>query len=106
MFQDNWLWGWGAGSYRFYFPIYQQAYPEHWGIGSKRFVWYHAHNDWLEYLTEYGVVGCGLAALMLIYFIEKIVLRAASFASCSIAASLPSLSTLPLTLSYRALRSY
>src|SRR5690606_33595048 len=28
MFKDEWLFGWGAGSFEFAFPKYQQEYPE------------------------------------------------------------------------------
>ena len=68
MFQDNWLWGWGAGSYQFYFPVYQRQYPILWENRGKRLFWRHAHNDWLQYLVEYGVVGCGILLLILLYW--------------------------------------
>lgn len=71
MFKDNWLWGWGAGSYRFYFPVYQQEYPILWENRGKRLFWRYAHNDWLQYLVEYGVVGSSILALILFYCIEN-----------------------------------
>jgi O-antigen ligase len=65
MFRDRSLTGWGAGSYRFYFPVYQKAYPVLLvGQNGKTGAWEHAHNDYLEYLAELGVLGCGLLALL------------------------------------------
>jgi O-antigen ligase len=73
MAQDKiWL-GWGAGSFRYAFPKYQKAYPELWHqryhhkkgwIGRKFFR--YAHNDLLQFLAEYGIVGSSLlwAALL------------------------------------------
>ncbi|MGC6423397.1 MAG: O-antigen ligase family protein [Lentimonas sp.] len=65
MAQDNLWLGWGAGSFRYIFPIYQQKYPEllytryhkkrGW-IGRK--VYHYAHNDIFQFLAEYGVIGC------------------------------------------------
>ena len=64
-----WL-GWGAGSFRYIFPIYQQNYPElfyqyyhkkrGW-IGRR--VYHYAHNDILQFWAEYGVIGCSLLLL-------------------------------------------
>lgn len=58
MFGDRWLFGWGAGGYRHAFPLYAQKYPEiHLnGTGGRKY-WEHAHNDWLEFPAELGVVG-------------------------------------------------
>lgn len=66
MFQDNWLYGWGAGSFEYAFPKYQAEYPEiHFREGrGKRprvyMAWEFAHNDWLQYPAEYGVAGGSL----------------------------------------------
>ena len=62
------LWqGWGAGSFRYIFPMYQRNYPEifytrydkkkGW-VGRKAY--YYAHNDILQFIAEYGLVGSGL----------------------------------------------
>lgn len=65
MFRDQPLTGWGAGSYRFYFPVYQKAYPVLLvGQNGKTGLWEHAHNDYLEYLAELGVLGCSLLVLL------------------------------------------
>lgn len=71
------LWsGWGPGSFRYVFPIYQQEIPElfylrhhpkkGW-IGRK--VYRYAHNDIFQFLAEYGIVGCSLLGLLLIAFL-------------------------------------
>ena len=59
MARDRLLTGWGAGSFRFYFPTYQIHHPEILiGPGShKRMLWEHAHDDYLELLAEVGVIG-------------------------------------------------
>lgn len=62
MFRDKWLWGWGAGSFEYAFPQYQENYPEiHFrelrGGKKEYMVWQYAHNDWLQYSAEYGVAG-------------------------------------------------
>ncbi len=59
MWQDRWLFGWGAGCFRHGFPLYAQQYPDIYYIdGGYRIAWEHAHNDWLQALVELGVLGC------------------------------------------------
>jgi O-antigen ligase len=62
---DRPVFGWGAGNYRFFFPLYQKRYPQilhpAWSPQSI-LLWEHAHNDYLEYLAELGVVGFLLLA--------------------------------------------
>jgi O-antigen ligase len=75
MAQDQLLTGWGAGSFRFYFPVYQLAHP---GIiisgdSHKRMRWEHAHDDYLELLAEVGAVGCGLLAAGFLYGAVRLV---------------------------------
>jgi O-antigen ligase len=67
MAEDNLVCGWGAGCYRYYFPVYQVRYPE---LNCKsdqglRLYWEHAHNDYVETLAEVGLVGVSLLALLL-----------------------------------------
>ena len=57
MFADRWLLGWGAGCFRYGFTKYQHAEPELTQRGDTRFRWEHLHNDWLEFLIEFGVLG-------------------------------------------------
>ncbi|MGZ0708413.1 O-antigen ligase family protein [Coraliomargarita sp. W4R53] len=65
MAQDRLAFGWGAGSFRHIFPMYQRNYPElyyrtyhkkkqQW-VGRK--VYRYAHNDIVQFVAEYGVVG-------------------------------------------------
>ncbi|NBB77888.1 MAG: hypothetical protein GVY36_00315 [Verrucomicrobia bacterium] len=60
--------GWGAGSFRYIFPMYQRNYPEifyaryhprkeRW-MGRRMFR--YAHNDIVQFVAEYGVVGTSL----------------------------------------------
>ena len=65
MAQDRLLFGWGAGSFRYIFPIYQKNYETiwyHWKSKKRgwqgRRIYHYAHNDWLQFLAEYGIVGC------------------------------------------------
>ena len=54
-FRNNLWLGTGAGSFQYRFPFLQVKYPEL-GFGEGlRFV--HAHNDYLQVLMEYGLVG-------------------------------------------------
>jgi len=58
MLRDRWLFGWGAGCFRYGFPIYAQGYPEIYYSGANnRFYWEHAHDDILEFPIELGVAG-------------------------------------------------
>jgi len=70
--------GWGAGSFRYIFPMYQRNYPElfyarydqrkqQW-IGRK--MYRYAHNDIVQFVAEYGLIGStlifgGIAVLLL-----------------------------------------
>ncbi len=67
MAQDKLTTGWGAGSFRFLFPHYQQKYPSIWSRREERLQWHHAHNDYAELLAEYGIAGCALLVLGLGY---------------------------------------
>ncbi len=74
MAQDRIIYGWGGGSFRYIFPIYQKKYDKIWySYHHKkkgwmgRDVYHYAHNDWAQFLAEYGLVGCSfLIALFLI----------------------------------------
>lgn len=70
-----WL-GWGAGSWRYCFPMYQKSYPEvYYGyyhhkrgwVGRK--IYHYAHNDIVQFLCEYGIVGCSLLLLIFFYWV-------------------------------------
>ncbi len=51
-FKDNKVFGTGAGSFRYFFPFSQQKHPE-----LQDLYFEHAHNDYLQSLMEYGIVG-------------------------------------------------
>lgn len=65
MAKDRLFFGWGAGSFRYIFPIYQKEYKKIWyhakwkkkGWLGRR-IYNYAHNDWLQFLAEYGALGC------------------------------------------------
>ena len=88
MAQDRLAFGWGAGSFRYIFPIYQKNYDRIWyhsydeekgWCGRKLFN--YAHNDWVQFLSEYGILGClliGSLFLCLISLMCKIFLLSAS----------------------------
>ena len=69
MWQDRWLYGWGAGSFRYGFTKYAQPYPEisPSSEGGGRRYWEHAHNDVLEFPVELGLAGMLPVAGMLGY---------------------------------------
>ena len=60
--EDNLLTGSGAGSYYTNFPAYREF-----DVG--RIFYDHAHNDYFEFASEYGVVvtGCLLLAVLLVF---------------------------------------
>ncbi|MGB0744598.1 MAG: O-antigen ligase family protein [Opitutales bacterium] len=67
MGQDQRWTGWGAGSFRYAFPMYQQEmnelfyrrYHQKKGWIGRKYYRY-AHNDIFQFLAEYGIIGCGL----------------------------------------------
>ncbi|MFH1498525.1 MAG: O-antigen ligase family protein [Verrucomicrobiota bacterium] len=67
------LWtGWGSGSFRWVFPIFQKNYPEIWWVDQRpvrrsqatRF-WLDAHNDYAQLLAELGVIGFAIGGSLL-----------------------------------------
>jgi O-antigen ligase len=71
MAEDRLIYGWGAGSFRYVFPIYQKEcdilwyYYYHDTIGwIGRKIYNYAHNDWVQFLAEYGILGCSLLLTM------------------------------------------
>ena len=71
MSQDRLIFGWGGGSFRYIFPIYQRDYNSLWhysyhptgGWYGRRFYSY-AHNDLVQFLAEYGILGSIFLAAM------------------------------------------
>ncbi len=58
IFKDFWLTGVGGGNYKLIYPLY------HDGLMEKAV--YHAHNDYLELVTEQGVIGFGLIGMAIL----------------------------------------
>jgi O-antigen ligase len=73
MLRDRWVFGWGAGCFRYGFPLYAQHYPEIYVSGSGgRFYWEHAHDDLLEIPVELGAVGMIPIAASLVFAVWRI----------------------------------
>lgn len=73
LFRDQPLTGWGAGSFRHAFPSHQQNYPDIFrGPGRRYFYWEHAHNDYVQALAEFGIIGFALPVLALLWLIVKL----------------------------------
>tara|TARA_B100001093_G_scaffold130869_1_gene123436 strand:- start:124 stop:1074 length:951 start_codon:yes stop_codon:yes gene_type:complete len=77
MSKDRLQYGWGAGSFSYIFPIYQVNYENIWydSYYKKRLVYRHAHNDWLQFLSEYGIVGCSILGLLFASLIGSILIN-------------------------------
>ncbi|WP_269540960.1 O-antigen ligase family protein [Cerasicoccus fimbriatus] len=59
MFKDRPIWGWGLGSYAHVF--YSYAGPEYrHELGKIKVRNEYAHNDWMQYLVEFGAIGFAL----------------------------------------------
>ncbi|NRB73722.1 MAG: O-antigen ligase family protein [Verrucomicrobiales bacterium] len=54
MLPDSGAYGFGPGTFRLIFPLYQD---ESSGRGITDFFWYHAHQDYLQTLIEWGILG-------------------------------------------------
>ena len=77
------LWqGWGAGSFRYVFPMYQRNYPkifyaryhkEKGWIGRRAY--HYAHNDILQFIAEYGLVGSGIVTLAIGSLLMSLILN-------------------------------
>jgi len=77
MLAERWQLGWGAGAFRYGFPIYQMHHPEIYFPGGKnlsnRLHWEHAHNDWLQWPIEYGAAGMVLLAITPLFLLIRFV---------------------------------
>ncbi|MFP4157536.1 MAG: O-antigen ligase family protein [Opitutales bacterium] len=79
MARDQLWMGWGAGSFRYAFPMYQKREPALFyaryhpkrGWSGRKFYRY-AHNDLLQFLAEYGVVGSSLLVVALLSFLSPL----------------------------------
>lgn len=83
MAQEELAFGWGAGSWRYIFPMYQKSYPEIYyqyyhprkgWVGRKEYR--YAHNDIVQFFFELGIVGCSLLLLGWGYWLFSLCFRA------------------------------
>ena len=93
IFKDYKLCGVGVGNFRYVFPHYQDQ------LDQKKNVRY-AHNDWIQFLVEAGVVGFSLLLIGITLFFKRSLhlwkRRHDSFAVCLWAASVASIVTMGL----------
>lgn len=73
MLEDRWLFGWGAGSFRYGFTKYQRMEAELARISGVPVHWQHVHDDWLEFLIELGMVGVIPIALVAAIWLRHVV---------------------------------
>lgn len=67
MAKDNIVTGWGAGSFRHYFPVYQRHYPDIYNVSwnpKLKMRWEFAHNDYVQVLAELGLIGIAILLAM------------------------------------------
>jgi len=69
MFKDHWLLGVGIGSWMVFYPKYQQAVEVDPLLSEETFFHINAHNDYIEFACELGVVG----VLLMLWLIAAIV---------------------------------
>lgn len=62
MFKDRPLYGSGFGSHRYLYQIYARDHYRH-ESGVVRHIKEFAHNDWMQYLAEFGVIGLFLLCM-------------------------------------------
>ena len=82
MAQEELVYGWGAGSWRYIFPMYQKSYPSifythysrHKGWVGRKF-FREAHNDVVQYFFELGIVGSSFLLLYFLYWIFSLLFR-------------------------------
>jgi len=72
MIQERPVWGWGLGNFQKAFPIFQ-GHPYIHKNNLPRYFYRHAHNDWLETVSEIGIIGIMLLLAPLIAAIYPII---------------------------------
>ena len=76
MFKDHWLLGTGIGNWMVYYPAYQTAVEiDH--MLTDNLYHINAHNDYIEFLCELGLIGA-IMMLMLVFIILRTIGRIAS----------------------------
>ena len=61
MYREKPVWGWGLGTYRFIIND-----PDRFLGDEHEYSYVYAHNDWLHYMAEIGIIGFGLLVALLI----------------------------------------
>jgi len=69
MFKDHWLLGVGVGSWMVFYPKYQQTVEVDPLLSEETFFHINAHNDYIEFACELGIVG----VLLMLWLIAAIV---------------------------------
>lgn len=77
MWNDRFVYGWGADNYRHAFFFYTPDFPELLisRRGAARTQWVAAHNDYLQLLVELGVVGVIPIVLISLFYLGHWLLR-------------------------------
>ncbi|MEE8430907.1 MAG: O-antigen ligase family protein, partial [Candidatus Desulfatibia sp.] len=66
MYADYNLTGVGVGNF-------QYAYPRYQAVEDKNRYLMHAHNDWIQFMAEAGIIGFGLLLIGTFYYIYRII---------------------------------
>lgn len=90
MSQERLVYGWGAGSFRYIFPIFQKEYEQlshfydHRNRPYGRKIYNYAHNDLIQFLAEYGIVGIVLMIFLVFYLMAYlgIIFKVSLSAAC------------------------
>lgn len=89
-----WL-GWGAGSYRWMFKQFQFQYPDLYYFPWSLYLaernpdrhqpvhqtFFNTHNDWAQFLAEYGILGTALLLLCVGYWVMKVLFNVAAWSA-------------------------
>ena len=57
MFKDHWLLGVGIGNWMIYYPKYQESYAVDPALSGEKLFHINAHNDYVEFISELGLIG-------------------------------------------------
>jgi O-antigen ligase len=76
MLHERWLFGWGAGCFRYGFPLYAQKSPVIYKSENNNLRFFeHAHDDLLEFPIEFGVIGLIPLAIALGFSVWQLIHR-------------------------------
>ena len=80
MLKDHWLLGVGIGNWMVYYPKYQEAYAVDPALSGETLFHINAHNDYVEFISELGLIG---VLLMLWLMLAAIIAMVRVFSSKS-----------------------